>query len=84
MSKKGTTFQALSDLPPLENYLELDTIEKLRYRDAILSLYLHIPKRDILETLTEDLQICVYNEEFEVAKAYLDLINDLKELDILR
>lgn len=84
MSKKGTTFQALSDLPPLENYLELNTIEKLRYRDAILKLYLHIPKSDILETLTEDLQICVWHEEFEVAKAYLDLINDLKELDLLR
>ena len=84
MKQKGTTFQTLSDLPPLDNYLELNTIEKLRYRDSILKAYLHIPQRDMLETLVEDMNICVYNEEFEVAKAYLDLINDLKTLDLLR
>lgn len=82
MSKKPT-YKALTDLPQQENYLELDEIRKLRYRDRILSLYLHIPNRDKMEHLMEDMKIFEYYEEYEVAQAYLDLINDINELGLL-
>ena len=82
MSKR-VTYKSLTDLPQEENYLELDDLRKLRYRDRILSLYMHIPKSDIMEHLMEDMKVCVHYEEYEVAQAYLDLINDLSELGLL-
>lgn len=76
-------FSSGSDLPLGINYLGLDELEKLRFRDNILRCYLHLPQSELLEEIADDMKICVHNEQFEVAQAYLDLINDLKTLDLL-
>jgi hypothetical protein len=69
---------------PTFNYLELDQMEQLRFRDNLLSLYLPYYTLESLNQLLEhDRDQYIEQQNYEIAKAYQDLLNDLKLLDEL-
>ena len=76
-------FSEMMGLPNADGYHKLLPITKLRIRDAILSGYLHIPQHLLMDELDEDLTIVENAEEYELAQAYKDLIDDLKTLDLM-
>ena len=66
------------------NYLGLDAMQKLKFRDNILRLYLPYFTIDSLySTLERDRDEYIADQNYEIAQAYQDLINDLKLLDNL-
>ena len=66
------------------NYLQMDDMEKLRYRDHILRLYLPFVSTEALYAiLATDRDSYIESQKYEIAQAYQDLINDLRLLDTL-
>jgi hypothetical protein len=66
------------------NYLGLDALQKLKFRDNILRLYLPYFTIDSLySTLERDRDEYIADQNYEIAQAYQDLINDLRLLDNL-
>jgi hypothetical protein len=66
------------------NYLGLDAMQKLKFRDSILRNYLpYISLEGLYMTLEADRDQYLQDENYEIAQAYQDLINDLKLLDNL-
>jgi hypothetical protein len=66
------------------NYLGLDAMQKLKFRDNILRLYLPYFTIDSLySTLERDRDEYIADQNYEIAQAYQDLINDLRLLDNL-
>lgn len=64
------------------NYLGLDAVEKLRFRDNILRLYLPCVTTEALYAqLHIDRDQYAQDQNYEIAQAYQDLIDDLKLLD---
>ena len=61
--------------------INLLPITQLRIRDKLLGGYLHIPAHELIDELQEDLKIVEHAEEYELAQAYKDLIDDLETLD---
>jgi hypothetical protein len=69
---------------PTFNYLQLDPMEQLKFRDSLLSLYLPYHTIDSLNALLEhDRDQYIEQQNYEIAQAYQDLLNDLKLLDNL-
>ena len=69
---------------PTFNYLQADEMEKLRFRDNLLGLYLPYHTLESLTALLEhDRDQYIEQQNYEIAKAYQDLLNDLKLLDNL-
>lgn len=69
---------------PTFNYLQLDDMEKLRFRDNLLSLYLpYITLESLNSILAHDRDQYIEQQNYEIAQAYQDLIDDLKLLDEL-
>ena len=69
---------------PTFNYLQLDDMEKLRFRDNLLSLYLpYITLESLNAILANDRDQYIEQQNYEIAQAYQDLIDDLKLLDEL-
>lgn len=66
------------------NYLGLDAMQKLKFRDNILRLYLpYFTTESLYSTLERDRDEYIADQNYEIAQAYQDLINDLKLLDNL-
>jgi len=64
------------------NYLGLDPVEKLRFRDNILRLYIPCVTTEALYAqLHIDRDSYAQDQNYEIAQAYQDLIDDLKLLD---
>jgi hypothetical protein len=64
------------------NYLAMDDMQKLRFRDGILALYLPFVSTYALNLQLEvDRDSYIEEQKYEIAQAYQDLINDLKLLD---
>jgi len=64
------------------NYLGLDDMEKLKFRDGILRAYLPFVSVEALYlTLEADRDQYLNDENYEIAQAYQDLIHDLRLLD---
>lgn len=64
------------------NYLAMDDMQKLRFRDGILALYLPFVSTYALNLQLEiDRDCYIEDQKYEIAQAYQDLINDLKLLD---
>ncbi len=76
-------FKEMMGLPNADGYHKLLPITQLRIRDRILGQYLHIPTHELREELQEDLKIVENAEEYELAQAYKDLIEDLETLDFM-
>ncbi len=70
-------------LPNADGYHKLLPITQLRIRDRILGQYLHIPTHELIDELQEDLKIVEQHEEYELAQAFKDLIEDLETLDFM-
>lgn len=69
---------------PTFNYLQADEMEKLRFRDNLLGLYLPYHTLESLTALLEhDRDQYTEQQNYEIAQAYQDLLNDLKLLDNL-
>ena len=69
---------------PTFNYLQADEMEKLRFRDNLLGLYLPYHTLESLTALLEhDRDQYIEQQNYEIAQAYQDLLNDLKLLDNL-
>ena len=66
------------------NYLGLDAMQKLKFRDSILANYLpYFTLSSLYRTLEQDRDEYIADQNYEIAQAYQDLINDLKLLDKL-
>jgi hypothetical protein len=66
------------------NYLGLDDLQKLKFRDNILGLYLpYLTLESLNKTLEQDRDSYIEDQNYEIAQAYQDLLNDLKLLDNL-
>jgi len=66
------------------NYLGLDDLQKLKFRDNILGLYLpYLTLESLNKTLERDRDSYIEDQNYEIAQAYQDLLNDLKLLDDL-
>jgi hypothetical protein len=66
------------------NYLGLDAMQKLKFRDNILRLYLpYFTIESLYSTLERDRDEYIADQNYEIAQAYQDLINDLRLLDNL-
>lgn len=74
-------YKEMMDLPNADGYHNLLPITQLRIRDALLSKYMHIPQHQLIQELTDDMFIVESAEEYELAQAYKDLIEDLETLD---
>lgn len=74
-------FKEMFDLPNADGYHKLLPITQLRIRDRLLSSYLHVPAHQLIDELRGDLLIMENAEEYELAQAYKDLIEDLETLD---
>jgi len=74
-------FKEMMGLPNADGYHNLLPITQLRIRDKLLGGYLHIPAHELIDELQEDLKIVEHAEEYELAQAYKDLIDDLETLD---
>lgn len=69
---------------PTFNYLQADEMEKLRFRDNILGLYLpYYTLQSLTALLEHDRDQYTEQQNYEIAQAYQDLLNDLKLLDNL-
>lgn len=67
-----------------KSYLDLDAMDKLRFRDELLKHYLPFWSVDMLYLqLMADRDQYVEGQKYEIAQAYQDLIDDLKLLDNL-
>lgn len=76
-------FKEMMNLPNADGYHKLLPITQLRIRDRILGQYLHIPTHELIDELQEDLKIVEQYEEYELAQAFKDLIEDLETLDFM-
>ncbi len=76
-------FKEMMDLPNADGYHKLLPITQLRIRDRILNGYMHVPHDELIDELQSDLLIMETYEEFELAQAYKDLIEDLIKLDFM-
>ena len=66
------------------NYLGLDDLQKLKFRDNILGLYLpYLTLESLNKTLEQYRDSYIEDQNYEIAQAYQDLLNDLKLLDNL-
>jgi hypothetical protein len=66
------------------NYLGLDAMQKLKFRDSILANYLpYFTLWSLHLQLEQDRDEYIADQNYEIAQAYQDLINDLKLLDKL-
>lgn len=74
-------FKEMMGLPNADGYHKLLPITQLRIRDRLLSNYLHVPSHQLIDELRGDLLIMESAEEYELAQAYKDLIEDLETLD---
>lgn len=64
------------------NYLGMDDMQKLKFRDSILCLYLpYVTEASLYAQLEIDKQSYAEDQKYEIAQAYQDLINDLRLLD---